>query len=298
MINLIKSQLVKYFRNPLFFIAVVVSLTTGIYGGVRCTDFKDDTNVVINCRVEVMWMLTAIWACIVLIAMCAGKEFSDGIIRNKIVAGHTKISVFLAEIIVATIMTVIMYLLNIIPTAIGGWYFIGEIPVLFAVKWFVNIFLTFELMSIFTVVITYILAKRAVAVVASFALHFILYIISGFTDGYYYNIGEPKMSTMTFYIMYDDGTIEEREQECENGYYTEGVQQVLVQIEHAVNPMYGLIDAINFGYIPDKTNVDNSLLNEEKKRIRDLNFDIIKMSAYCIMAYCIGAYLFYKKDLK
>ena len=245
-----------------------------------------------------MWMLTAIWAVIVLVAMCAGREFSDGTIRNKIAVGHTKTVIFLAEVIVAAIMTGIIYLLNIVPTAIGGWYFINEIPTLYAVEWFVNICLTFELMSIFAVTVTFLLAKRAVAVVAAFALHFVLYIILGFTDGYYYNFDEPRFGTLTSYIMYEDGTIEETEQDFENRYYIEGLPKVLVQIEHAVNPMYGLEDALNFGYITDRSLVEDHVMKEEKSRIRDLNADVFKMLAYCFAVSFLGAALFRKRDLK
>lgn len=298
MLDLIKARLVKYFRSPLFYIAALVSLVSGIYGGVYCTYFKDEAGIIINCSADDMWMLTAIWAVIVLVAMCAGREFSDGTIRNKIAVGHTKTVIFLAEVIVAAIMTGIIYLLNIVPTAIGGWYFINEIPTLYAVEWFVNICLTFELMSIFAVTVTFLLAKRAVAVVAAFALHFVLYIILGFTDGYYYNFDEPRFGTLTSYIMYEDGTIEETEQDFENRYYIEGLPKVLVQIEHAVNPMYGLEDALNFGYITDRSLVEDHVMKEEKSRIRDLNADVFKMLAYCFAVSFLGAALFRKRDLK
>ena len=296
--QLLKARLVKYFTSPLFPLASLVSLASGINGGVYCTYFKDEAGTVLNCPADDMWMLTAIWAAIVLTAMCAGREFSDGTIRNKITAGHTKTSVFLAEVIAAAVMTGILYLLNIVPTVIGAWYFIGEIPAISAAEWLINIFLSFELMSIGTAAVTFLSAKRAVSVVIAFALHFILYIITGFTNGYYYSIDEPRYGTETGYIIYEDGTIEETEQEYENGYYIEGTPKTLIQIEHAVNPMYGLEDAVHFGYIPDKTIVDDHLLKQEANRIRDMRFDVIKMLAYCILTSCVGAYLFRKKDLK
>ena len=298
MLDLMKAQFIKYFRSPLLYIAAIVSLVSGIYGGEYCTYFKDEAGAVINCPTDDMWMLTAIWAGIILVSMCAGREFSDGTIRNKIAVGHTKGKIFLSEIIVAAIMTGILYLLNIVPTAIGGWYFINGIPMFSAVKWFAGIFLTFEFMSILAVTITFLLSKRAVSVVASFALHFVLYIIVGFTNGYYYNIDEPRSGTQTSYIMYEDGTVEETEQEFENTYYIEGLPKALVQIEHAVNPMYGLEDALNFSYIADRSCVEDHVLKQEKNRIRDLNADVWKMLFYCIAVPFFGAVLFRKKDLK
>lgn len=298
MTNLIKARFVKYFRSLLLYIAAIVSLTTGIYGGEYCTYFKDEVGTVINCPTDDMWMLTAIWAAIILVSMCCGREFSDGTIRNKIAVGHTKARIILAEVIVASVMTCILYLLNIVPTAIGGWYFISAIPLSSAVKWFVTIFLTFELMSIFAVVVTYLFAKRAVGVVVAFVLHFAFYIMVGFTEGYYYNIDEPRYTMATVYVMNDDGSVEEREDKFENGYYIEGFPKILVQIEHAVNPMYGLVDAARFGYITDQTLVDDATIKEGKHRSQLLNFNIFKMLGYCIAVTGIGAYLFHKKDLK
>ena len=296
--DLMKARLVKYFRSPLFYIAAIVSLVSGIYGGVYCTYFKDEAGTVINCPADDMWMLTAIWTVIVLTAMVGGREFSDAAIRNKIAVGHTKTSIFLAEVIVTAIMTSIIYLLNIVPTAIGGWYFISEMPIYSTIKWFINIFLTFELMNIFAVAITFLLANRAVAVVIAFALHFVLYSMACFTDSYYYNIGEPKTGMDTAYIMYEDGRIEETEQEFENRNYIEGVPKTLIQIEHTVNPMNGLEDALYFGYIPDKTKAEEHVLKQEQNRIQTLNLDVWKMFAYCLAASCVGALLFRKKDLK
>lgn len=298
MTDLLKARFVKYFRSPLLYIAAIVSLTTGIHGGEYCTYFKDEVGTAINCPTDDMWMLTAIWAAIILVSMCCGREFSDGTIRNKIAVGHTKARIILAEVIVASIITLIMFLLNIVPTAIGGWYFISAIPLFSAVKWFVTIFLTFEVMSIFAVMVTYLFAKRAVGVVVAFVLHFAFYIMVGFTEGYYYNINEPRVSTGAYYIVHDDGSIEEKEQQFENGYYIEGFPKILVQIEHAVNPMYGLVDAARFGYITDQKLVDDATIKEGKHRSQLLNFNIFKMLVYCIAVTGIGAYLFHKKDLK
>ena len=298
MVDLIKARLVKYFSSPLLLFAGLVSLASGIYGGVYCTNFKNEAGNIINCPADDMWMLIGIWAAMILVSMCAGREFSDGTIRNKIAVGHTKADVFFAEIIVASVVTGIIYFLNITATAVGGWYFISAIPTHCAVKWFVNIFLTFQLMSILAVTVTFLLSKRAVAVVAAFALHFVLYIIVGFTGGYYYNIDEPRYGTQSSYVIYEDGTVEKTQQEFENGYYIQGLPKVLIQLEHAVNPMYGLEDALHFGHIRDRSLEEAHVLKQEQSRIGDLNADVLKMLAYCIAVSFAGAFLFRKKDLK
>ena len=296
--DLIKAKLIKYLRSPLTYIAAVVSLASGICGGAYCMNFRDEVGTVINCPADDMWMLTAIWAAIVLVAMCVGREFSDGTIRNKIVSGHTKASIFLSEVTAAAVVTAVIYLLDIIPTAIGAGFFFSAIPTFSVVKWFIDMFLTFELMSIFAVAITCLFAKRAVGVVAAFALHFVLYIMVGLTEGYYYNIGEPQISTVTLYTTYENGTVKETQQECVNKYYIEGFPKVLVQIEHTVNPMYGMVDTAGYGYILDETEADDQTLREGKQREDLLNFNIFKMLGYCTIATGAGTYLFRKKDLK
>lgn len=298
MTDLLKARLLKYFRSPLFRIAAVVSLLSGIHEGIYCTFFKDEVGNVLNCPTDDMGMLTAIWALIVLVAMCGGREFSDGTIRNKIAVGHTKTSIFLTEIAVASVMACIIYLLNIVPTAIGGWFFLGAIPVSSAVKWFVDLFLVFELMGILAVSVTYLIAKRAVGVVAAFMLHFALYIMVGLTSGYYDNINEPKEYVGTSDYIHEDGTVEEVETVFTNNYYIEGFPQTLVQIEHTINPMYGLHDTAQYGYIIDQSLADDATIKEGQHRARLLNFNICKMTGWCILTLGVGMYLFRKKDLK
>lgn len=298
MTDLLKARLVKYFRSPLFRIAAVVSLLAGINDGIYCTYFKDEVGNVLNCPMDDMGMLTAIWALIVLVAMCGGREFSDGTIRNKIAVGHTKMSIFLTEIIVASVMAGILYLLNIVPTAIGGWFFLSAIPVSSAVKWFVNLFLVMELMGILAVSVTYLIAKRAVGVIAAFMLHFALYIMIALTGGYYDNLNEPKEYVGPSYHVYEDGTVEEIETVFTNNYYIEGFPRTLVQIEHTINPMYGLHDTAQYGYIIDQSLADNATIEEGQHRAWLLNFNIFKMTCWCILTLGVGMYLFRKKDLK
>ena len=298
MADLIKAKLVKYFRSPLFYIAAAVSLISGIYGGVYFSHFSDEPCDVLNCSADDMWMITAMWAEIVLVAMCAGREFSDGTVRSKIIAGHSKARVFISEVLTAAIVTVIIYILNIVPTAIGGGYFFGSIPALSAANWFIDVFLAFEFMSIMAAAVTYLLSKRAAAVVAAFGLHFVLYVIFGFTNGYYYSIGEPQIVTASFCNVLEDGTVEEVEEEVVNRYYTEGLPKALIKAEHALNPIGGFEDAIYFGYIPDKTKVEDYVLEQERNMDRDLKLNVVKMLVYCFALTFGGAYLFGKKDLK
>ena len=298
MSDLIKSRLIKYIHSPLLYIAMIVSLVTGIENGIYCTYFKDEAKTVMNCPTDDMWFLCGQWAAIILVALCSGREFSDRTICNKMVSGHSRSRVYFSEIISAVIMVFPIYLLNIIPTAVGGWYFIAGIPVFSAVRWFVDIFLSFELMSIISVTVTYLIGKRALGVVAAFAIHFLLYCMVGVTEGYYYNLYEPKTSTHTVYITYDDGRTETREEEFENGYYIEGFSRTLVKAEHAINPMYGLVDTVQYGYILDQSEADERLVKEGNHREWLLNFSFFKTLGYCFFVSAVGALLFRKKNLK
>ncbi len=296
--DLCKARLVKYLRSPIFWLAAIVSLVSGIHNGIYCGYSKDEIGEIAQCRVDDVWFLIAIWAAIICTALGIGREFSDGTIRNKVIAGYTKAQIFFAEILVTTLTTFLLYLLNIVPTAVGGWYFLSAFPMLYAVEWFLNLFLIFALMNLFAVTLTYLIGRRAVGVVAAFVLQFALYIMAGMTDGYYYNIGEPQIMTSMYYAENSDGSITEVKGEVENGYYIEGLQLTLVKLEHAVNPMYGMIDMVSFGIVQDASQVEDYVLVQAENKIRDIHFDVFKMLVYCIGVTAGGTYLFRKKDLK
>lgn len=65
-----------------------------------------------------------------LVSLFVGEDFSDGFIRNKIIAGHSKQSIFASALVIASLAGVLIYLVSTVFTAALGC-FLFEIDVSF-----------------------------------------------------------------------------------------------------------------------------------------------------------------------
>lgn len=110
MIKLLRAGCRRYVRNLLVWIGIVVSIAVGLVCGYLTywqLYFED-----------VYYMILPLVYAVVL-SLIIGREFSDGIFRNKIVAGHSKGSIFLSEAILAVCAVIVMFVL----TSIGfAWF--------------------------------------------------------------------------------------------------------------------------------------------------------------------------------
>lgn len=292
MTKLIKARLIRYLTYPVTYIAAAASLISGMVQYSGCIDFADDFINVTPCPVDDMWIIIAMWALIILTALCSGAEFSSNAIRNKIIAGHSKKRVFLSEILSSSVITLGIFILNIVPTIIGSLFFLKLLPLSVTVMWVLNLFLSFEIMTILTVTLSYLISGKeaSFAVVAAFALQIVLYIIIMFTSDYYYNT-EPEQITVI------NGSSGETVM-LENTNYIDGAGRILIKAEHAVNPVYGLVDPIHMIYIKDRSLADESDILFADARESDLYFNMVKMPLLYVIVTFGGMTLFSKKDIK
>ena len=292
MTELIKARLIRYLTYPVTYIAAAASLFSGIvqFGG--CADRAEDNVNVIPCPVDDMWITIAMWALIVLTALCSGTEFSSNAIRNKIIAGHSKKNVFLSEILSSSVITLGIFILNIVPTIIGSLFFLKLLPLSVTVMWVIVLFLSFEIMTVLTVTLSYLSSAKepAIAVVAAFALQIVLYIIIMSTSDYYYNT-EPEYITEINEFSGEAVTLENLD-------YIDGAGLILVKAEHAVNPVYGLVDPIHMIYIKDRTIADESDILFADERERDIYFNMVKMPLLCVIVTFGGMTIFSKKNIR
>lgn len=122
MIKLIRAGFRRYARKPLFWITLGLSLLFGFVASqadinssvpnkrvlgnfVQDVFFGNTTGRTFSGLITILYGISAVLLC-----FSIGREFSDHVIRNKLVCGHSKGKIYLSEWILAMLVTVLMQL--------------------------------------------------------------------------------------------------------------------------------------------------------------------------------------------
>lgn len=295
--NLIKARMYAYFHTPLLLIAATVCLGSGLLGIPNCVFQKEYAQDVTQISpIDDMWPLMGMWTLGILTALCAGKLFSDGTIRNAISVGYTKTQVYFAEILASLPVTGILFLLTMLPMFIIGWWYFAWMPLLSAVKYVLILFLSFVVSDFLAILLAFLTTNRAISVVLVFGLEVGIYAIIGWLDGYYYNT-EPREITLP--ITYEvNGEEVTEEVTFTNNYYIEGPLKTLVHIEHYCNMMAPVHDVDSFFYVMDFTKATDEEIVEHERSQRRQNYNLLTLTAYCALFSLGGAAVFRRKNLR
>lgn len=304
MFRLIKTNFIRYFRSPFLIFAFSCSLILGIIHGVIERkninidfDYFFNESVWLSSHMSDIWYICNTWVVIVFISLEIGREFSEGTIRNKLYIGHTRIAIFLSEIISGCVMTFFSFLLFMIPTVIGGKYFFLTLSPTAFFALLGELLLFFLVWGIFSAVLTMLIANRAFGVVAVFSVMLFLAIINVNLRGYYYNTA-PSEITRKVICFSEDGNPYAVEQTTKNEWYIDGLPKVLVNVEHEANPFSRSYNVCNYEYIhyPEKAKSEDFELQAQMDwQVKYDSFVLILTGAILIVG---GSVLFLKKDLK
>lgn len=137
----------------------------------------------------------------VLCSLFVGTEYNDGTIRNKVTAGHTRAMIYLSNLLVNTVSSLLLCLSFIIAASISGMIFTGflrtdALEIIFMVFGTVMMVITF--CAIFTFICMLNQSKSAVAVICILGV-VVLFLASVFINA---RLNEPE--TYEGYIYADD----------------------------------------------------------------------------------------------
>lgn len=297
--NLIAARMRMYFHSVIYLIGMLLSFFSGLYGGISAYLAKEYYvgQPVMNCPFDDFILFFSLGAVIGIVTLCAGREFSDGTIRNKLVVGYTKPQVFLAESVAALVMMLPHYFAVMLPWFIGGNFFFAAIPLRYAVEWIVALLGLYVAVTLISVTFSYLIAQQAIGVIVAVGLCFGLYSLTSLFLGYYQNI-EPREVMDTWYTLNDDGTYTEKEEICINRYYLpDGIRKGFVYLEHYVNPFSAMSDLESFGCALDKSELSESDMQFQKKFILALDMAAWRTFAFGILLFIGGIRMFCRKNL-
>ena len=304
MIRLIKAGLIRYLKSPFTVIALSCSLIFGvIHGAVEWRnihldyEFYYNKSLWMSSPMSDIWFKCSVWVMIVLISLEVGKEFSDGTIRNKLYIGHTRMWIYLSEILSSSVAAFFNYLVFMIPTVIGGGCFFGTMSPIACLSLLAELLLFFIVWGIFSAVLTMLIADRAVGVVSVFAAMLLLAVINVGLRSYYYNTAPAQITETTIELSEDEKpyTVERR---VENPWYVEGLPKVLVNIEHETDPFSRSYNACNYAYIhfPERAKAED--LDMQAQIDRQVRYDCIVLVVIIGILTAAGLAVFKRKDLK
>ena len=159
--KLMRAGIRRYLRSPIWWISVAAALGFGVLFG---------EYIPRNHMLEAFPFiyLHLIFAC--LISLAVGREVSERVVRNKIVAGHTKTKILFSELCLAVIACLILEVLFLTPFISRGGEMLAKLPL---DVWMSALFgtLLFNIVCVvINVLISMLIHNRAVSAIACILL--------------------------------------------------------------------------------------------------------------------------------
>ena len=304
MLRLIKTSLIGYFKSPLLPTALFCCLVLGIIHGVKELEYINTDfdyyfygSVWLFSPLNSMWFKCCTWVLVVLVSLETGREFSDGAIRNKLYTGHTKMSVFLSEVVSASAAAFFCCAAFMIPTVICGRCFFFAIPPLSCLCLLGELLLFFVVWGIFSAVLTMLAANRAVGVTAAMAVMLTFAVINVSLRDYYYNT-EPAEIIETEIEYSEDGKPRAVQKTVRNMWYLDGIPKMLVDIEHEADPFSRLYNTCLYGYIHYPERATQADFDIRADIDRQAVYDVLALMLTGAVLVFAGSVIFRRKDLK
>ncbi|MGN1479916.1 MAG: ABC transporter permease subunit [Acutalibacteraceae bacterium] len=117
MLNLIKANITRLFKNKLFWLCMAFML---FFGGfiLACSRAPEGTPAgqLVGLTESIIFSGSTVASVLasVVTAFFVGTEYSDGTIRNKIIVGHSRPRVYLANLVVCTVAALTLHLIYIL----------------------------------------------------------------------------------------------------------------------------------------------------------------------------------------
>ncbi len=221
---LLRASFYRLWRSASFWIAEAVMFAAALFELAVSYPLRRQTGILDN-----RYMLFALMSGVVLSAFCSlfvGAEYSDGTLRSKITAGHSRAAVYLANLLTCSAAGVLVCLGYILPMAAAGIPLMGgfERP-LPAILWFTlcAFLMTASLCAIFTMLALLNANKAVVAIICIFLAYFLLFL------GIYLNSRLTEQAVIPAREYIENGQILVREA-MPNPAYVQGIKRKIFEV--------------------------------------------------------------------
>lgn len=295
MTKLLHANFHRLWKNKVFWLSISAMLALSAYAvigtaknnkGVLYSSYAVTSPEILLCAGgSLVGILTA-----VCIAFYIGTEYGDGTMRNKLIVGHTRRTVYLSNLIVCITASVIMDAAYILGIAVGGIAVIGAFKLEMAIllKCVIVSVIGIMAVSAFLMMIAMSIQSKAITVA--------VLILTAFLTVSYEGIVHDRLTTPEYYEAYtwfDDKGNAHEEPRQKNPSYPTGVKRKYYETVNTILPGC------------QRTQI-NTLLNEKTENGKALtkkeNKKLLVFTGYLLLiliASSGGGMLLYKrKDIK
>lgn len=125
MTALLKTNFRRYFTHPLFYAALLFSAALGIVEG---HGILRGFTVFMYGKPDPYLFLFLLYAQAAVLAVVIPSQHKDGIFRLKAVCGHTKGSIYLADLLAGLTVSVLLFAAFMLPAGLAAYRALKEIP--------------------------------------------------------------------------------------------------------------------------------------------------------------------------
>lgn len=250
MSKLLVSTFFRMLKKVVFWVLLICMLAYGVYSASNAasevsTDFALD-----GCIFEFVPFMGL--AAAIFISLFVGSEYSDGTIRNKLIVGHSRMLIYLANLIVCSIACVLISLayvagITVVSSSKGG-KLLTETSVI-AMCLICSLFVSIAFTSIMTM-LAMLNTNKAGNVVISMILALVLLVSSSYI---YQRLNEPEMYDN--YVSVNEVGIPTQVEQHPNPLYIDGTPRAVLEVINDLLPSgqaMQLADAFDSGGISNK----------------------------------------------
>ena len=244
MTKLLRACIRRYTHNTIFWIAAVLTIGLGISiaHSTRMT-YYDDALVIAQMLIHA-----------VMISWVVGKEFKEGIFRNKVIVGHSKGSIYISELICGVGIAFVLYFLCAVIFVAFNFYEVPLLPASLIVKIFVDYVLLNMCLAAIFVTISCLFSQQAIIAIVNIAL---VLVMTTASQRLYAQLSQPqyleRYETINSEWIDENGNIRYKEVKVEgseyyvdNPTYVGGVKRDIYDTVYKLSPYGHIIEFVYF----------------------------------------------------
>ncbi len=169
--RLLTGNLIRLRKNIIFWLSLVCAMVGPLYTVLNNWYYKNLWDM--SMGTDTAFLLIGqdyffVIALAVIISLFVGTEFSDNTIRNKLIAGHSRVSVFLSNLMTSIVVAAAMYLASVAVSCIGMALLDKfELPIEKLIMQMVCAVVSVSVIAVFICSITMAIGNRVISVIVS-----------------------------------------------------------------------------------------------------------------------------------